>query len=376
MAESSLVLYADHEEDLAAALENALSPCAASIAIYRQLEQKYNAIPPRSSSYDDQLSKLRTDFVASQRDSAHHLPRVNAIKIEVEQIEATLAEAKAKLEEEQNQLALSNARASEIENQLNGLEQERTQQQELKRQMLLKKQELKGLLVIAKQFRDQFATSEPMVTVEPTSPHPSAPLLDILAPASETLQDSMENMESSAAGLDNKDNACIATYQGHEYVYPDGDGKDDPDYVDSDVDTDAGGSVENAFESPKVLSKLPGECIRCMKHGYDCIKQKKGDTACVRCQDEDAACSLKKQRRGGHRGRQPDEKLNSHLRFLLEERGYDFPTIVKMNIFKNKTEVALRQRWRRLKKRESEGIAPPETERQDIWNLEPTPPFH
>lgn len=369
-----MVSYGDHEEDLATDLENALSPCATSIAIYRQLKQKYNAIPPRSPSHEDQLSKLRSDFVASQRDSAHYLPRVDACKVEVENIEATLAEAKAKLKEEQIQLDLSNARSSEIENQLHGLEQERKEQQEMQRQMFLKKQELKRLLTIAKQFTDRCAANEGTVTVVSTSPRPSAPLLDMFTPASGTLQDNADNMESSAVGLDRKDRACMPIYQGREYLFPDDDGKDDPDYVDSDVDTDAGGSVENAFESPKVLSKPADECVRCTKHGYDCIRHKKGNTACVRCQDDDAACSLKRHRRGGHRGRQPDEKLNSHLKFLLEERNLDFPTIVKMNIFDGKTEVALRSRWRRLKKRESGDAAPPETERQDIWNLEPTPP--
>lgn len=377
MAESSMDLSADHAEDPDTALENAWSPCAASIALYRQLKQKYNSIPSEGPSHDARIGTLRSDLIASQRDSAHHSPRVDACKNEVERIEAALMEAKTRLEEEQSQLARSNAQCSEIESQLQNLEQEKKQKEDLERQMLVKQKELNGLLMIAKQFNERYGVDAGTVTVDPSSPPPSASLLDTVTLASETLQNITENKQSTAAGLENQDvSTSISAYNGYEWIYPDVGGKDDPDYVNSDADTDADGSVENAFESQRVFSKPPGECLRCIRHGYDCVKQKKGNTGCIRCQDDDAACSLKRPRRGRHRGRQPDEKLNSRLRYLLEERRLDFPTIVKMDVFEGRTEVALRQRWRRLKKRESEGGAPQESERNDIWNLEPTPPSH
>lgn len=368
----------EHTVDLATALENALKPCATSIADFRLLEQKCNSIPPLSPGRDARINTLRSDVFATERDFAYQSQRVEDYAKKVRDIEANLVTEKANLVEEQSRLQQVATRKRDIQQSLQGLERETKDRESLESQMLAKKIELSELLKLAMQFKDGLPSNTSSATVQRTPPPPTAPVVDrfMLEPdISQTNQEAADNVASMSGNNNTLDTSIYEIpIDDEEQIYTDPGAKDDSDYVEDDAITDDGRAFEHGSSMTNLSPNPRRECRRCAERGYACDRpNKRSNTPCTRCQDDGVPCSFDRPRKQRRRGRQADEELNSRLRYLREVQMLSFPEIVKMNVFPYKSESSLRIRMRRLKDRDSKNDAQPGNEHQEPRTPEAAP---
>lgn len=378
-SQSSTNPLAEHEGDVATALENVWKPFADTIAEFRSLERKHKSIPPLSPGRNIRISALQSDLFTTEREFAHQTQRVEDYEAEVKNIEATLVTTKAKLAEEETQLQLIGARKSDAQNALQILEQETKEKGSLESQMLAKKIELSELLKLARPFKDRLPSNTSNATVEPTPPPPTAPVVNSFMLESDIPQSNLEKEDNAASGFQYTNTVDDSTiYEIHsdteEDIYPEPSVKDDSEYVECDAITDEGEPFEHAFDRKKRSSNLSHQCRRCEQRGYACERpNKRSNRACIRCQDDGIPCSIERPRKRRRPGRQADEELNARLRYLREVQNLSFAEIVEMNYFPRKSISSLRTRMRRLKDRDSKGEAQPGNERQNLKAAEETP---